>query len=53
MTTSKTNKTQKPDVKEMCNCRGNLNANSPELPCSSCGGVNPNRKTKPPKEREK
>lgn len=24
-----------------CNCRGNMNANNPELPCSSCGGINP------------
>lgn len=25
----------------VCNCRGNLNANNPALPCSSCGGTNP------------
>lgn len=26
---------------KLCNCRGNLNANNPNLPCSSCGGINP------------
>ena len=26
----------------ICDCRGNLNANNSELPCSSCGGINPN-----------
>jgi hypothetical protein len=29
---------------EKCKCRGNSNANYPELPCSSCGGRNPNWK---------
>lgn len=26
-----------------CGCRGNLNANNPKLPCSSCGGRNPSQ----------
>jgi hypothetical protein len=29
---------------QICNCRGNLNANNPDLPCYSCGGVNPVKK---------
>jgi len=36
--------------KKICNCRGNLNANNPDLPCSSCGGINP---MKPPTVSEK
>lgn len=31
-------------LNEICGCRGNLNANNPELPCSSCGGINPNHR---------
>lgn len=26
---------------KICNCRGNGNANNVDLPCSSCGGINP------------
>lgn len=32
---------------KICNCRGNINANKPELPCSNCGGENPMKKPSP------
>lgn len=25
-----------------CNCRGNLNTRNPDMPCSTCKGINPN-----------
>lgn len=31
-------------VDKLCNCRGNMNAGDPDLPCSACGGTNPFKK---------
>ena len=38
--------TAKKISKEICDCRGNGNANYPDLPCTNCGGINPMRKKK-------